>query len=120
MPHAAAGRQGARAAAPAAAPRGAPHGAVALKALDRTRLTPKAVQMLAQEVGIPRFPPTPHPRPHPKASPHPHQVGILRGLQHDHIVQLLGVSASSRWVFMVMQVACCCSCLYANPSAPTD
>ena len=96
MPHAAAGRQGARAAAPAAAPRGAPHGAVALKALDRTRLTPKAVQMLAQE------------------------VGILRGLQHDHIVQLLGVSASSRWVFMVMQVACCCSCLYANPSAPTD
>ena len=47
----------------------------------------------------------PHPRPHPKASLHPHQVGILRGLQHDHIVQLLGVSASSRWVFMVMQVA---------------
>ena len=29
-----------------------PHGAVALKALDRARLTPKAVQMLAQEVRI--------------------------------------------------------------------
>jgi len=31
-------------------------------------------------------------------------VGILRGLQHAHIVQLLGVTASSRWVFMIMQV----------------
>ena len=59
VPHAAAGRQGARAAAPRGAPHGAPHGAVALKALDRTRLTPKAVRMLAQEVGIPRFPPPP-------------------------------------------------------------
>ena len=31
-------------------------GAVALKALDRARLTPKAVQMLAQEVGILPYP----------------------------------------------------------------
>ena len=54
-PHAAAGRQRARGAEPAAAPHGAPHGAVALKALDRTRLTPKAVQMLAQEVRVPAW-----------------------------------------------------------------
>ena len=33
------------------------------------------------------------------------EISIASSLKHDHIVQLLSVSASSRWVFMVMQVA---------------